>query len=126
MRTIQKRSTIPGKVPAATDLKSGELAINFPDKKVYSKDNNGQVIVLSEPQKVTSVQGMIGDVMIPPATETELGLVKQGNNIYIEPDGTINALQPTMHWDGGTVGETPDLIYLMFGIDGGNADGTWD
>lgn len=34
--------------------------------------------------------------------------------------------EQVIHWDGGVVGTTPDIVYLMFGVDGGNADGTWD
>jgi len=36
-----KRSAVPGKAPATTDLDLGELAINTYDGKVYLKKDNG-------------------------------------------------------------------------------------
>lgn len=38
-----KRSNIAGKVPLAADLADGELAINTADKKIFSKDAQGNV-----------------------------------------------------------------------------------
>ena len=38
-----KSSTVAGKIPAAGDLVSAELAINLVDQKLYSKDVNGAV-----------------------------------------------------------------------------------
>ncbi len=36
-----KRSSVPGKVPANTDIDLGEFAINTYDGKVFIKKNNG-------------------------------------------------------------------------------------
>lgn len=46
-KVITKRSAVPGKVPLATDLEHGELAINTSDKKLFSKDNTGSVFELT-------------------------------------------------------------------------------
>ena len=43
-RLILKRSSVAGKVPLATDLSVGELAVNLADAKLYSKDAGGNVI----------------------------------------------------------------------------------
>ena len=43
-----KKSAVAGKIPAAADLEVGELAANFPDQKLYTKDAAGNVILLSE------------------------------------------------------------------------------
>lgn len=42
-----KRSNVANKVPTAVDLDIGELAVNFPDKKLYTKDVSGNIITLS-------------------------------------------------------------------------------
>ena len=43
--TIQhKRSSVSGNVPDSDQIEVGELAINFPDQTLYTKDANGQII----------------------------------------------------------------------------------
>ena len=43
-----KKSAVAGKIPAAADLEVGELAANFPDQKLYTKDVSGNIITLAE------------------------------------------------------------------------------
>ena len=43
---ILKKSSVASKVPLASDLQVGELAVNLTDKKLYSKDAGGTVIEL--------------------------------------------------------------------------------
>lgn len=45
-RVITKKSTVEGKVPLSSDLEIGELAVNTADKKLYTKHNNGSVVVI--------------------------------------------------------------------------------
>ena len=45
-KVITKKSTVVGKVPLATDLDVGELAVNTADKKLYTKHSNGNVILI--------------------------------------------------------------------------------
>ena len=47
MSLIHKTSNIPGEVPVSTQLQQGEIIINLPDKKIYTKDDNDQIIELS-------------------------------------------------------------------------------
>lgn len=60
MRTRQIRSMTTGHAPQASDLGAGELAINFPDGKIFSKDDDGNIKTLVEPQHVFSVNGKEG------------------------------------------------------------------
>jgi hypothetical protein len=47
VNTIQiKRSNVAGKVPTAASLEVGELALNFPDKKIYTKEPGGAIVTL--------------------------------------------------------------------------------
>lgn len=41
-----KRSAVPGKVPATTDMELGELAVNTYDGKLYLKSNFGTEVVV--------------------------------------------------------------------------------
>ena len=45
-KVITKKSTVMGKVPLATDLDIGELAVNTADKKLYTKHSDGNVILI--------------------------------------------------------------------------------
>ena len=48
-RTIQhKRSSVAGNKPDDTQIAVGELAINFPDKTIYTKNANGEIIEVGE------------------------------------------------------------------------------
>jgi hypothetical protein len=54
-------STTPSAVPDETDLLDGELAINIADKKLYAKDDNGDVFVLASE---TGSAGTVTDVSV--------------------------------------------------------------
>lgn len=45
-KVITKKSTVVGKVPLATDLDVGELAVNTADKKLYTKHNDNNVVAI--------------------------------------------------------------------------------
>ncbi|RYJ63257.1 hypothetical protein [Pseudomonas songnenensis] len=42
-RVLTKKSTVPGKVPLATDLEIGELAVNTADAKLYTKHSDNTI-----------------------------------------------------------------------------------
>jgi len=42
-----KQSSVAGKVPSASDLQQGELALNTADVKLYSKNGSGSIITLA-------------------------------------------------------------------------------
>lgn len=82
---VVKRSTVGGKVPLATDLQVGELAVNVTDKKIYSKNAGGTVVMLS------------GDV-VGPATATDNAIARfdlttgeliQNSTVLIDDNGNI-------------------------------------
>ena len=47
---LPKKSSIAGRVPDASDLAIGELALNLPDRRIYSKDSTGTVFHFSRPR----------------------------------------------------------------------------
>ena len=47
---LPKKSSVPNRIPAAGDLQVGELALNLPDRRIYSKDATGQVFHFSRPR----------------------------------------------------------------------------
>lgn len=68
-KLIMKKSSVAAKVPLATDLDVGELAVNLVDQKLYSKKADGTVIV------VGSGLGGAGDVQ-GPASATANAIVR--------------------------------------------------
>jgi hypothetical protein len=47
-RIVLKRSSVANRVPLATDLVAGELAVNLTDKLLYTKDAAGNVITVGD------------------------------------------------------------------------------
>ncbi len=68
-KLILKRSSVASKVPLATDLEPGELAVNLADQKLYSKKPDGTVIL------VGSGLGGAGDVQ-GPASATDNAITR--------------------------------------------------
>lgn len=58
-KIILKKSSVASKVPLATDLDIGEIAVNLADQKLYSKNASGTVILVGNSTQgtVTSVTG---------------------------------------------------------------------
>src|SRR6056300_988730 len=48
-KIILKKSNTIGAVPLTSDLEIGEVALNLPDRKLYTKDNSGNVVQLGHP-----------------------------------------------------------------------------
>lgn len=59
-KIILKKSSVASKVPLATDLEIGEIAVNLADQKLYSKNASGTVVLVgtgTATGTVTSVTG---------------------------------------------------------------------
>ncbi|MDA8816993.1 tail fiber domain-containing protein [Alphaproteobacteria bacterium] len=66
-----KRSSVAGNAPAAGDIETGELAINFPDAALYTKDGSGNIIELS-----------ITDAIKEPVKNVSGGSLSVGTVVY--------------------------------------------
>jgi hypothetical protein len=97
-----KRSTVPSSVPTAGNLEVGELAINIPDGKLYTKNTDGTIKEL----------GGAGSVTLQGATNagnvTTNNLILNGSNLIFE--GLIeNAFETTLTVDEPTGDRTITL-----------------
>lgn len=65
-KLVLKKSSVAAKVPLATDLVAGELAVNLADAKLYTKDGSGNVILVGSGAggAVSSVAGKTGAVTL--------------------------------------------------------------
>ena len=52
MKVTFKNSDQAGKKPVPADLAMAELALNLPDRKVFTKDDSGNIVELPDPAKV--------------------------------------------------------------------------
>jgi hypothetical protein len=57
-KIILKKSNVLGSVPLAGDLDLGELALNLADRKLYSKNNSGEVVRLDSAYVGSSAPGV--------------------------------------------------------------------
>ena len=90
-----RRSLVPASVPNAVDLEIGELTLNIPDGKFYTKDNSGIVKEVGGAGAVT-LQGVtdIGAVTTNNITLNGANLVFEGNveNAF---ETTLTVAEPT-------------------------------
>jgi len=112
-KIIHKKSSVAEKVPLATDLEVGEIALNLADRKIYSKQTDGTVVVMS-PQSVGD-QTSLGAWTIGEAGSVEWALQEASGSILFmygpstamsfDSDGQINISGDL--YQGGTVSASP-------------------
>jgi hypothetical protein len=117
VNTIQiKRSNVAGKVPTAASLEVGELALNFPDKKIYTKEPGGAVIEMT-PSRVIDVNDAQPGLRITQAGSGAALLVEDEANpdaspFVVDTSGNVGVgmAAPTakLHVSGPTVIDVSD------------------
>jgi len=75
-----KRSSVPAKVPSASQLDVGELAVNLADRKFYIKDASNNVVPISGETGATGPIGLKGDSGI--AGGLTYNVVNSGSSAY--------------------------------------------
>jgi hypothetical protein len=58
---ITKNSSVAGTVPSLSDLGVGELAVNLPDKKLYTKNHVNDIVLIGDNTVLPSVASMVAD-----------------------------------------------------------------
>lgn len=104
---VIKNSMVPGKVPTNADLQWGELALNIPDKTIYSMDVEGVVRkwnvtpeelqeALGDVNSVTDLGISVGNdwmtissstgnnINVPMATPTTIGLMSTADKVKLD------------------------------------------
>lgn len=95
-KLILKKSSVATKVPLATDLEVGEIAVNLTDQKLYSKKSDGTVILvgtgLSGTGTVTSVGATVPSFLSvsgsPITTSGTLAIGYSGTALPVANGGT--------------------------------------
>ena len=104
---IIKNSSVVGKVPDASAIQPGELAINLVDQKLYSKDTGGNVFELGG-------SGNVGQGPTPPPSGNEIGDLWWDGDFLLVWNGS--------DWEvvGGVTsvnGETGDVVLKLGDLD---------
>lgn len=129
---ITKNSSTASAVPSAGSLTQGELAVNVTDKKLYTKDNGGNVVVVGQEPLIsgtniktvggTSLLGS-GDIAVGTGDVTLTGTqtltnktLSTGTSLSATVTGTDNLLTRVMlqdtGWDFHDSGTTNALDYV--------------
>lgn len=120
---IQNRGTYtPGKAPTTADILERQLFINLADRRLYTKDQNNQILTLglvSSDLSTVALTGAYADLtgkptipppyVLPPATQTVLGAIMVGQGFSIQPSGLLNAAIFSMRGEFG-VTKTGDVV----------------
>ena len=112
-KIIHKKSSVAGKIPLASDLEVGEIALNLEDKLIYSKQTDGTVVEMS-PSESSSVS--TGSWTLGSSTTVGWAVTEAGG-VLVWKYGTTVAFQID---NNGNVTIAGDL-YLNQAI-GGNTD----
>jgi hypothetical protein len=86
-KIIHKKSSVAGKLPLATDLEVGEIALNLADALIYTKQTDGTIIELSpsEPTTITS----FGAWTLGDSDADTWTIAESGGNIIFTSEGTV-------------------------------------
>lgn len=82
-----KRSSVPGKVPLDSDLQIGEIAVNLYDGILFSKNTNGNVIVIGASTTSNITEG----VNLYFTNTRAISAFTEGSGINIDSNGRITA-----------------------------------
>ena len=80
-----KRSNTAGKVPAKDSLVEGQLALNFADKLIFSKDDKGNIVTFNTSGKKNDLSGVVRSVN---GTSPD----KDGNVSVKAGDGSVSSV----------------------------------
>jgi hypothetical protein len=92
-----KRSAVPDKVPATTDLNLGELALNTYDGRIYLKKS------VASTESIVTIQQVTGGTGV---AVSDSGVVSIGQDVATTADVTFNSVtfpdetEPTTAWTG--------------------------
>lgn len=129
----QLRSALPNTPPLPSALLVGQLAINFPDRKIYTLDNFSNVVQLGvAPSDLSSVAitgswndlldkpNISSEYVLPPGSPTVLGGVKPQGGLSVDGAGVLTAnVLSVQGRTGAVVITSSDLgIVDLLGVDG--------
>jgi hypothetical protein len=93
-----KQSAVQGKVPLASQLVQGEIALNTADEKIYTRNSSGNIVELGKGSEYTSANSA-------PASPTD-------GDHWFDPQTGILYVRVTDQWlDIATAGGAPTNVF---------------
>lgn len=71
-KVLLKRSSVAGRIPTASDLEYGELAINFADGKIHYKDNTNTIKSFIDSARVQAIADAVETVALAQLDSSEI------------------------------------------------------
>lgn len=128
-KIILKKSSVPAKVPLATDLDYGELAINYADGKLYYKTDTNTISSISGGSsaatwtvKTTNYTTSNGDLIVADSSGGPFSITlpaspSAGNSVQIADGASMALNQVTVLRNGSTIeGLAEDLVLDVEGV----------
>lgn len=100
-----KRSHTPGNAPTPFQLSVGELAINMPDGKIYTKDSDGLIRSLGGEGGIYAFEDFSLTTTVNPTltiTNTDLLALPSASDLYVMYEGYV--MPTTAYTVNGTIG----------------------
>lgn len=117
-KIILKKTSTASKVPLATDLEVGEIAVNLADQKLYSKNASGTVILVGDGQGTGDVTGPSSATDNAVARfDTTTGKLIQNSVVTIDDTGNVAGLLSEQY---NTAGTPPTIVEGLEAWDIGN------
>jgi len=92
-----KRSSVPGRIPDTANIAVGEIAINFADRLIYTKNTTGNVIVIA----YGSFESVSGNIIPSQNVQFSLGnSTHRFSNIYLSGN-TIHLGEGQIKFENG-------------------------
>ena len=88
-KVLLKRSSIAGKVPLASDLQYGELAINFTDGKIYYKDASNNIAAFVDSARVQAIADNVSALASSQLDSAEVTSLVDSNYVNARLDRSL-------------------------------------
>jgi len=111
-KIIHKKSSVGAKIPLASDLEVGELALNLTDQKIYSKQTDGTVVEMSPQRQDLLLSWSLGENVTTQGWTVleEAGVIVFSldgvSKMAISADGSINATGEILSNESSITGPT--------------------
>jgi len=115
-----KRSSVVGKIPQASDLDFGEVALNFADGRLYYKNSSNAINFFEEVNSFQNI-AVSGESTLSADGGSDTLTLVEGDDISITTDPTTNEVTINSTASGSTT-NTGDVFAFQFFLSDGTED----
>ena len=115
-----KRSSVVGKIPQASDLDFGEVALNFADGRLYYKNSSNAINFFEEVNSFQNI-AVAGESTLSADGGSDTLTLVEGDDISITTDPATNEVTINSTASGSTT-NTGDVFAFQFFLSDGTED----